>query len=186
MASARFFVIQGGSEGAHAEDRLLADYVRSLAADPEDVIYPYLSGLEQLDWGLAQGELAAALADEPDGLRIIGHSLGGAAILKYLSEGGRAPRIDALYLLAMPYTGRDGEWGDGDFALETDFADRMPDCGRIRLYHSRDDEFIPTSSLDSYAARMPGAIPLLLDGYGHQFTSRPFTELARDLAADRA
>lgn len=181
MTKATTLFVQGAGEGAYEEDRLLADYVRGLSDNPSDVAYPKIDGLERLDWPSTKMQLQAALTNLADGARIVAHSLGGAAILKLLSDGAEAPRLSGLYLVATPYKCRDGEWGTDDFALDNDFAERLPECGTIRLYHSRDDEFVPAEHVRRYGEKIAGAKVAVLDGYGHQFSCKPFTELDCDL-----
>ena len=182
MASkAKILFVQGAGEGAYEEDKPLADFVRGQAKDPSEVAFPKIEGLERLDWQRARQELDAALSNIADNGQVVAHSLGGAAILKLLSEAGKARPIKGLFLIATPYKCKDGEWGTDDFALDNDFAVRMADCGNIRLYHSRDDEFVPTDHVHRYGEKLKQAKVSVLDGYGHQFSSKPFQELADDL-----
>jgi uncharacterized protein len=178
---ARILVVHGGGAGAHREDAALADFIRTQVAYPARVAYPKLEGLERIEWPRLQHELRAPLSGLAEDGQVIAHSLGGAAILKLLSEDGKARSVQGLYLLAAPYVCRDGQWGTGDFAIENDFAAHLPDCGDIRLYHSRDDEIVPVGDVHLYAEKLTQATVRVLDGYGHQFSSRPFRELAEDL-----
>lgn len=182
--TARILVIQGGGRGAYAEDMPLADFVRGLVPDPAAVSYPRLEGLELewTDWQLIRRELEAALAGLADGGQVVAHSFGGTALLKLLSEAVTAPRINGLFLIAVPYMCEDGDWSSSDFAVCDDFATGLSDCGDIRLYHSKDDDIVPVDHVNLYAAKLPQAAVHILDGHGHQFTSRPFRELAEDLA----
>jgi hypothetical protein len=181
---ARILVVQGGGRGAYEEDKPLAEFVRSLMQDRDAVAYPRLEGLELewTDWPLIRRELEAALASLAENGQVVAHSFGGTALLKFLSEGPARPRIKGLFLIAAPYMCEDGAWSSSEFAVDDDFATRLPDCGDIRLYHSRDDDIVPVRHVDLYAAKLPQAAVRVLDGYGHQFTSRPFRELAQDLA----
>jgi uncharacterized protein len=183
--TARILVIQGGGRGAYEEDVPLADFVRGLVPDPVAVAYPRLEGLELewTDWPLIRHELKAALAGLADGGQVVAHSFGGTALLKLLSEAATLPKINGLFLIAVPYMCEDGDWRSADFAVDNDFATRLPDCGEIRLYHSRDDDIVPVDHVNLYAAKLPRAAVRILDGHGHQFTSRPFRELAADLAS---
>ena len=162
MGKSKILFVQGAGEGAYEEDKPLADYVRSIATD---VAYPRIDGLERINWSSARKELAAALSGLEEGGTVVAHSLGGAAILKLLSEGAETPRIGALFLIATPYKAKDGEWGGDDFALDTDFADHLHDCGDIKLYHSEDDEFVPVDHVQRYGAKLPQAEVTVLDGY---------------------
>ncbi|MEO1090559.1 MAG: alpha/beta hydrolase [Pseudomonadota bacterium] len=181
MTKSKILVVHGAGEGAHEEDAPLAGFVRSLADDPASVAYPEIKGLETLNWSLAATELKAAITNRAEGCKLVAHSLGGAAVLKLLSQGIRAPRIGGLFLIATPYKCKDGEWGSDDFALENDFADRLPDVGTIYLYHGGDDDCVPVDHVERYAKKLKHAQVRVVDGQGHQFTSRRFDELATDL-----
>ena len=182
MSASYIIVIQGAGEGAYDEDRPLADFVQDLAADDDDFAYPKIDGLETLNWSRAAAEIAAAFDGVGDGCKVVAHSLGGAALLKLLSEGGKLPRIDGLFLVATPYKCKDGEFGTDAFALDNGFAARLPSIGRIQFYHGRDDDFLQVSHVERYAEKLPHAIIEIVDGQGHQFADKPFTELARDMA----
>ena len=181
MKKTRTLFIQGAGEGAYDEDKALADFLRSIQDDPSDLAYPKIEGLESLDWTKARTELLDALAGLEDGGCVVAHSLGGAAILKLLSEQPDAANIQGLFLVATPYKVMDGEWGTDDFAIDLDFASRLPDCGTIKLYHSQDDEFVPVEHVKRYGEKLPYGVVAVLDGFGHQFSSKPFQELADDL-----
>jgi uncharacterized protein len=183
--TARILLIQGGGRGAYEEDAPLADFLHQQVPDPAQVAYPKLESLELewTDWPLMRQELEAALSAIAENGQVVAHSFGGAALLKFLSVGGKARPIKGLFLVAVPYMCADGAWGGGDFAIDNDFAARLPDCGGIHIYHSRDDDIVPVSHAHLYAAKLPQAKLRLLDGYGHQFCARPFGELAADLAA---
>jgi hypothetical protein len=99
---------------------------------------------------------------------VVAHSVGGAAGLRLLSAG-LDPKLRHLFLLAPPYNGADGEWGDDDFSFPADIARRLPKDLPITLWHSRDDEIIPVASADRYRQKLSHAQVILLDGYGHQF-----------------
>jgi pimeloyl-ACP methyl ester carboxylesterase len=92
-------------------------------------------------------------------------------MLKLLSSGVD-PQLKHLFLLAPPYNGADGEWGDSDFGFAADFAKRLPNGLPVTLYHSEDDEVIPVESAYRYAEKLPSAMLVILDGYGHQFTGK--------------
>lgn len=176
MSTFKILFIQGAGEGAFDEDKLLADAIRNQQGSGAGFHYPKLEGLEKIDWAVAAKELSNALSKLEAGGIVIAHSLGGAALLKLLSEHPEIADISSLYLIATPYKVKDGEWGTDDFAIDLDFASRLPHCA-IRLFHSRDDEFVPFEHLQRYGDKLPNATLIGLDGYGHQFSPKPFNEL---------
>ena len=139
-AKAKTLVVHGGGGGSNDYNKQLANVVRGQFDDQTQVAYPKFKGLEQLDqfdWNLTRKELDGALEKLTDDGQVICHSLGGAAMLKLLSEHGKTRRIKGLFLLAMPYIFMDGEWATDNFAIDNDFAAQLPDCGDILLYHSQ-------------------------------------------------
>jgi uncharacterized protein len=86
------------------------------------------------------------IAKELDALEgevvLVGHSLGGSILLKYLSEEEVEKSVVGLFLVAMPYWGVE-DWEVGEFALREDFASKIPKDLTVFLYHSRDDEVVP-------------------------------------------
>ncbi len=99
---------------------------------------------------------------------LIGHSLGGSMLLKYLAEGTYQKPIAGLFLVAVPDFGKQDL--ELEYAVPEDFASRLPPIQQLFLYHSRSDEDVPFSSLLRYQAQLPQAIVRVLDGKYHSFT----------------
>ena len=173
--------IQGAGEGANKEDRVLVNYVENALGSEYVVKYPLFTGLENVEYDIWKAEIKAELEDFKNPLIIISHSLGGAAILKFLSEEEPDIVIAGLFLIATPYKCKDGEWAGDDFALETDFASTLPNIGEIFLYHSKDDEWVPFSHLSRWKGKMPTALARQFDDRGHSFSKPNFIELVNDL-----
>ncbi|MBK4215630.1 alpha/beta hydrolase [Paracoccus caeni] len=181
MTATTILFIQGAGEGAHDEDAAIAAALQS-ALPGVNVAFPKIEGLEAVDWASTAPALEAALKALPTGGIVVAHSLGGAAVLKLLSESGQDHGIAALFLLAVPYKLADHEWGGDDFGFATDFATRLPQAGPIRMYHSRDDDFVPFEHLQKWAEKIPAAVTVAVDGCGHQFGPDLPPEVTADLA----
>jgi len=160
--------IQGGGEGAHNEDALLAASLqRSLGAEYE-VRYPQMSGESDPDMQTWKDQIRRELAAVNSKVVLVGHSIGGAALLKYLSEENVATPIAGLFLLAVP--SRDEKnWNFDDLQLPSDLAAKLSRIPQVFLYHDRDDEIVPFSHLALHAARLPRAVVRESDKGGHQF-----------------
>ncbi len=178
MTAYDILFVQGAGEGAHPWDQPMVDNFRA-ALPGENIAYPVLQGLETVDWPLAKRELLDALGGLKDGGSIVAHSLGGAAVLKLLSEVKVAKKIAALFLIAVPYKAVDGEFGTDNFALTVDFAKSLSDVP-VTFYHSRDDDFVDFANLARYREKLPGARFREVDGHKHQFLG-VFPELADDV-----
>lgn len=160
--------VHGGGDEAYDYDRKIADRLKQALGPHRPIAVPHIPGLESLDWPATAAQLGAALDAVPAGAVIVAHSVGASAVLKLLSEG-RDPRLAHLVLLAPPYNGADGEWGDDDFAFPANFASHLPRHLEITIWHSRDDEIIPVANAERYRQKLTRARIILLDGYGHQF-----------------
>jgi len=144
---------------AYLQKQLGSDY-EVLAPDMPDPDHPrYLAWRDQIEQEL--GKLDADVL-------LIGHSLGGSMLLKYLAEGTYQRPIAGMFLVAVPYWGKQ-DW-ELEYAVPEDFASHLPPIRHLFLYHSRSDEVVPFSSLRRYQAHLPQATVRVLDGKEHSFT----------------
>ena len=160
--------IQGGGEGAHEEDDLLAASLRKALDTDYDVHYPRMPGESNPDMQKWKAKIARELEALEGKVNLVGHSVGGAALLKYLSEENVEKAIAGLFLLAAP-SWDDENWNFDDLRLPSDLAAKLSRIPRIFLYHNRDDEIVPFSHLTLHAARLRRAVVRKNDTGGHQF-----------------
>lgn len=171
--------IQGGGQGAHEADGELVVYLQNGLGAEYDVLYPKMPNLENPEyepWKIQARKELAALDGE---VMLVGHSLGGSVLLKYLSEKTSEKSIAGLFIFAAPYWGAK-DWQIDEFTLREDFSAKLPQILRIFLYHSRDDEVVPFAHLAHYAEKLPRATVRALDGRGHLFNAG-FPELVDDI-----
>lgn len=100
---------------------------------------------------------------------LIGHSLGGAMLLKYLSEETIDSKINALHLVAVPFFGKTG-WNLDDFALKKDFTKSLPPLNAVHLFHCTNDPIVPLDHLNFYGKSLTQAIVHELEGNSHVFS----------------
>ena len=55
MANNKILIVQGAGEGAHLEDKALADYLETALAPEYKTTYPKFSGLENVAYGPWKG-----------------------------------------------------------------------------------------------------------------------------------
>ncbi len=130
-----------------------------------------------LDW---KAQIAAELASLKKKVILVGHSVGGSILLKFLSEERVNILIAGLFLIAIPYFGGDENWNYDALTLPQEFPKKLSSIPRIFLYHSHDDEIVPFAHLALYAARLPQAIIREFDGRGHQFRDN-LADIASDI-----
>lgn len=111
-----------------------------------------------------------------DGVILIGHSLGGIFLAKYLSENDMTVRIGATILVAAPFEGTSTEESLADFALPPSLVKFAQQGGDIYLVYSRDDQVVPFEEADKYQQALPVAKKIIFDDRGH-FNQEDFPEL---------
>jgi predicted alpha/beta hydrolase family esterase len=160
--------IHGGGPGACEADRPLAQSLQRALGAGYDVVYPQMPDEENCPYPEWKAQIDACLAAMTGPVTLVGHSIGGSVLLKYLCERPAPPDLAGLFVVAAPYWGAD-DWHWDEMNLPADAATRLAGDWALVLWHSRDDEVVPYSHLTLYAARLPRAVIRTVDGLGHQF-----------------
>ena len=111
---------------------------------------------------------------------LVGSSLGGIFLAKYLSENKFPKKILATFLIAAPYYDKDSNYSPGDFNLPKILKKFQKQGGKIYLYHSKDDPVVPFVDLNKYAVALPKAKTVVFKNRGH-FSQSRFPELIRGI-----
>ena len=114
-----------------------------------------------------------------EGVILVGHSLGGIFLAKYLSEQKISVKIKATLLVAAPYNTED-EHPLADFLITKPLAGLEEQGGKIMLYHSVDDVIVPFSNAQRYEKELTGATTRFFSDRGH-FNDETFEELENDI-----
>jgi predicted alpha/beta hydrolase family esterase len=174
--------VHGAGDGAYEEDGLLVASLRDALGASYEVRYPRMpleDGARYSDWTTA---IASALPPRGDEVVLVGHSVGGSVLLRYLCEESVEASVAGLFVIAAPFWGADEFW-DWDEARLPDYAaEKLAAVPRILLYHSRDDAVVPFSHLALYSARLPRATIRAASVGGHQ-CDNDLAQVARDIAA---
>lgn len=113
-----------------------------------------------------------------DNVTLIGHSLGGIFLAKYLSEHTLPVSVASIHLVAAPYNADTEVEGLGDFRIEKPVTLPTKD---VYLYYSKDDIYVPFEEGKKYVHDLPDATFLFFEDRGHFFTQDQFPELAERL-----
>ncbi len=175
----RVLFVHGGGQGAYEEDKKLAASLRELLGAAYDVRYPEMPGADSPEYGALKEQITRELAALDGEVILVGHSLGGSVLLKYLSEEKVEKPVAGLFLIAPPYWGAE-DWEVGEYALQDGFASKLPRELPVFIYHSRDDEVVPFVHLALYEGELAQASIRELDGRGHQFND-DLSEVAQDI-----
>jgi predicted alpha/beta hydrolase family esterase len=175
----RVLFIHGGGDGAYEVDRKLAESLQHALGAAYAVRYPKMPDEDRRVYEAWKERIAEELDALEGEVILVGHSLGGSILLKYLSEEEVEKPIAGLLLVATPYWGVE-DWEVGEYALPEDFASKIPKEVSMFLYHSRDDEVVPFAHAALYAQKLPRATVRVFDGRGHQFDD-DLSEVAQDI-----
>lgn len=118
-----------------------------------------------------------------DSIILIGHSLGGMFLAKYLSENNFPVKINQLYLVAAPFDGNRDKYSLTDFKLSVSLKNIEKQISKIFLYHSKDDPVVPFSDLEKYASELPSAKKIIFKDRDH-FSQEEFPELVERIKND--
>ena len=198
MEKARQVIVVHGGETHASYDDYLA-YLRTVPFDPFEergkswrdllpetlgegfsVIAPKMpckQNAKYAEWSIWFRRLVPFLED---GALLIGHSLGGVFLAKFLSEEELPVRIAGLFLVAAPFDEEDAPYSLADFSLTERVHTAAERCGRIYIYHSKDDPVVPFADAEKYARVFPEAAVRRLDGRGH-FSDAEFSEIISDM-----
>ncbi len=112
-----------------------------------------------------------------DGIVLVGHSLGGTFLVRYLGENTLSVKVRALFLIAPYFAARKGS-PEADSGWTIGSIDSLePQTGDAFIYQSEDDTNVPVSHAKEYASRIPKARLVIFKDRGHFRTER-FPELA--------
>ncbi len=129
-----------------------------------------------LEWKIWFEKLSGVLNEE---VILVGHSLGGAFLAKYLSENQFSKIIQATFLVSAPYS-IDGNRALVEFIPPSSLKNLEQHGGKIFLYHSKDDPIVPFSEYEIYKKALPKAEVRVFEDRGH-FSSEEFPEIIQDI-----
>ncbi len=116
---------------------------------------------------------------------LVGNSLGGIFLAKYLSENKLKYKALSVYLVCAPFDNSlPSEDLVGGFVLKGDLSLIEKNCKNLYLMFSDNDDVVPVAHADKYKKKLPNAkILIYKNKNGHFFVPR-FPEIARLIKAD--
>lgn len=110
-----------------------------------------------------------------DGVILVGHSLGGIFLARYLSEHVLPVMIRATILIAPPF-GDETLESLGDFRISLPLTRFEEQGGDIHLWASEDDPVVPIGEIKKYVIALPHAHARIFTDRGH-FNQETLPEL---------
>jgi len=138
---------------------------------------PNTANARYIEWRIIFNKLLPFLKNN---VILLGHSLGGTFLAKYLSENKFPKRIKATFLVSAPFDAKDADYTLGDFKLPKNLDKLKKQGGKIFLYHSKNDEVVPFADLEKYRKNLPIAKILVFKNKGH-FDQPKFLKLVQDI-----
>lgn len=107
---------------------------------------------------------------------LVGHSLGGMFLAKYLSKTTFPKKILATILVAAPFDGEERKESLSEFKPPKFLARFAKQGGKIFIIHSKDDPAVEFSQSNKYKKILPEAKILPFKNRGH-FNAESFPEI---------
>ncbi|KKK90826.1 hypothetical protein LCGC14_2719090, partial [marine sediment metagenome] len=136
---------------------LTADQLKTELEETFDIIIPKMpnpNNAKYNEWKIWFEKLLPFLRDN---IVLIGHSLGGIFLVKYLSENDFPKKIRATYLIAPPYDDKNSEYSLNDFVLPKNLKKLSTQGGNVFIYHSEDDPVVTFIDAKKYKEQLPRA-----------------------------
>ncbi|MCH7641515.1 alpha/beta hydrolase [Patescibacteria group bacterium] len=109
---------------------------------------------------------------------LIGHSLGGIFLAKYLSQNTMSKNTKAAILVAAPFDDADSKESLASFKLPSSLKKFSGQTGKIYVIHSKDDPVVPFEDLRKYQRALPNAETMIFDNKEH-FNQETFPEIVK-------
>lgn len=137
---------------------------------------PNSTNAQYEEWKLWFDRITEVIADD---VILVGHSLGGIFLAKYLSENSFPKKIIATILIAAPYDDESDE-DLGGFKIHT-IADLFAkQAGQVIFFHGTDDPVVPIGELEKYKQVLASAEFNLLPAPDH-FSRPDFPEIVEKI-----
>ena len=120
-----------------------------------------------------------------DNFILIGSSLGGIFLVKYLSENKFPKKILSTYLVCPPFDNTiTGEDLVGGFKLKSNLFLIEKNSKNLYLMFSKDDDVVPISHADKYRKKLKNANIIIYESKNGHFNISEFPEIVKMIKED--
>lgn len=144
---------------------------------------PFQDDAKYSDWKIVFENYLDAMDDN---VILIGGSLGGIFLSKYLSENKVDKKILAVYLIAAPFNDElvNGEDLVGGFELGEDLSLIEENCDNVTLMFSRDDDCVLIESAERYREKLKDSKIIIYESKSGHFEIEEFPEIVEMIRED--
>ncbi len=162
-----------------------ADYLTSKLGSHYETILPRMPQQDNAlysDWKIYFERFIPYLND---GVILIGSSLGGIFLAKYLSENKFPKKILSTYLVCPPFDDTiPTEDLVGGFKLGSNLSKLEENSKNLYLMFSKDDDVVPVSHAEKYRAKLPKARIIIYKSKNGHFKVSKFPEIVKLIKND--
>lgn len=120
-----------------------------------------------------------------DNIILIGGSLGGIFLARYLSENKFPKKILSTYLICPPYDNKlTGEDLTGGFRLKSDLSLLEKSSKNLYLMFSKDDDIVPVSHAEKYRKKLKNPNITIFESKNGHFRVSKFPEIVEMIKKD--
>ena len=154
----------------------LVNYLKTNLADEFQILFPTIEKPNSPTYHKFKDLFKLTFSELTEPVILVGHSLGGSTLLKYLSEEKTDISMLGLFLVSTPY------WKSNmkEYQLKENFQTSLPSIPKLFLYHSESDPEVPISHLEVYEKALKNAVVRKIKGDEHIF-SKGLPELVSDI-----
>lgn len=143
------------------------DSLGDLLGDNFDVYVPKMPNITYARYEEWKNWIEKIIPLLGNSITLIGHSLGGIFLAKYLSENDSPKKIMSTIFVSAPFDIEIGEEKLFEFSLDKPLDKLTKQGGKIYLIHSEDDPVVPIEQLNKYKNSLPSAEVVLFKDRGH-------------------
>ncbi len=174
------FAHSGGGQGSAGQGSFdFVSYLKKELQNEFEIHYPIIDDPDAPTYKMWKKLFEKEFKSIDQPAILIGHSLGGSMLLKYLSQEKPNILILSLFLVATPQWGKNG-WNVDDFVLKENFEQELGQIKKIFLYQCKEDAIVPFKHFNFYKKAFPNATLRILNGTDHAF-SNGLPELVDDI-----
>lgn len=161
------------------------DYLTKKLGNDFEIIRPRMplsDNAEYKDWKIHFERYFSHLRDN---IILIGSSLGGIFLAKYLSENKFPKKILSAYLICPPFDNSlQGEDLVGGFKLKLDLSLIEKNSKNLYLMFSKDDDVVPVAHAEKYRQKLKNAKIIIYKSKNGHFKVSEFPEIVEMIKKD--